>query len=777
MSTLKRSRSDPPPPITVEDTASGEPPQPSPSPTTERARTFDVRPTYQREESQPTVRQRRNSTFGHRRKHSPNLQWHEEWTDERWKHGRVLLIDYVGKEHAPEGRRKVISKEFCDVDSLRRFYRKKDLSDQAVLRVIHVQNAPWATRFLLGKFNIDGSHDLVGTTFGRWAQYERPLVRNNKPVPNGRTFRAQRDPWRGISRASFSCDYLKHFPRGKIQKPKKGTKMMELNGYDADDQPCYAYDALVQRLSVYVQLSSGTPGSATDPDIPNPYNEEEFEDYKRLKKSYGDVNANEHREKYIPKLNTLDNGSTIIVFESSQSGDVKDTLIGARQEIESRWRRLTFYLSREEASTDEALTAECMDYILKDIFKALAYNWDRFLATCETHVGILEDKIYDNPADESRDQELWSNSALWLKVERLIWKHLDMINDMRTYLHELASGDPKEDEEWLGNTPTELERLTKQWERDIIGPTNALAELMYKSVGIRDARHSLQLGLSMWRLSWITFIFLPLTFVCGFFGMNVDTFESNPSIKWFFITAIPVLFTVLVLWYGVKHSLSTQRQNPLRRGVYEALYHDLAVNYPHLWTRRGPKSGLTFVGTWGLIKWRLVTRWFGGDKLQRKGDYDPAVDEFGTWSRVKRYLVRRWLPELRIVVADTLPQNRAPGEEQLESVASSGKDMGAIAELMSIATPVALAEIEPTAASRLQRRIPAERLKSLSPTRSDRSGSGRPSSEGAASGVMIDERGASEDERSGDEERDWEMERARQRSMRLDVPLENGRLT
>ena len=552
---------------------------------------------------------------------------------------------------------------------------------------------------------------------------------------------------------------------------------MELNGYDVDEMPCYAYDALVQRLSVYVQLSTSTPGSATDPDMPNPYNKEEFEDFQRLKKSYGDVNANENREKYIPKLNTLDNGSTIIVFESSQSGDVKDTLIGARQEIESRWRRLTFYLSRAEASSDETLTIECMDYILKDIFHALAYNWNRFLAACETHVGILEDKIYDNPADESRDQELWSNSALWLKVERLIWKHRDMVDDMRNYLHELASGDPKEDEEWLGNTPSELERLTNQCERDIINPTKELADLMYKSVGIRDARHSLQLGLSMWRLSWITFIFLPLTFVCGFFGMNVGTFEGNPSIKWFFITAIPVLIIVLILWYGVKHSLSTQRQSPLRRGVYEALYHDLATDYPHLWTRRGPKSNLTMVGTFGLIKWRLVTRWFGSEKLQKKGDYNPAVDEFGTWSRIKQYLVRRWLPELRIVIADTLPQSQRPDDGRLESVASTGKDLGAIGELMSIATPVALAEIEPTAASRLQRRIPVERLKSLSPTRSDKSGGGRPSSDGAASGVMVDERGVSEDERSGGEEMEWEMERARQRGQQLRVPYQNGLLT
>ena len=60
---------------------------------------------------------------------------------------------------------------------------------------------------------------------------------------------------------------------------------------------------------------------------------------------------------------------------------------------------------------------------------------------------------------------------------------------------------------------------------------------MYKSVAIRDTRLSLELNASLWRLSWITFIFLPLTFLSGFFGMNVDLFADEPSIKWYFVAA------------------------------------------------------------------------------------------------------------------------------------------------------------------------------------------------------------------------------------------------
>jgi hypothetical protein len=120
---------------------------------------------------------------------------------------------------------------------------------------------------------------------------------------------------------------------------------------------------------------------------------------------------------------------------------------------------------------------------------------------------LIIKSVYENPADESRAPELWKNSAQWLKVERLIYIHADLVREMVVHLHDLAGSDPKEGESWLGTVPDEVDKLTGRWERDIVLPTTALSDLMYKSVGIRDARHSLQLGLSMWRLSWITFMF------------------------------------------------------------------------------------------------------------------------------------------------------------------------------------------------------------------------------------------------------------------------------
>jgi hypothetical protein len=39
----------------------------------------------------------------------------------------------------------------------------------------------------------------------------------------------------------------------------------------------------------------------------------------------------------VPRLRSLDNGNTIIIFESSHTGSIQDTLIGARQQWECEY--------------------------------------------------------------------------------------------------------------------------------------------------------------------------------------------------------------------------------------------------------------------------------------------------------------------------------------------------------------------------------------------------------------------------------------------------------
>ncbi|GME32988.1 putative mg2+ transporter family protein [Neofusicoccum parvum] len=599
-----------------------------------------------------------NGHFHHRRR-SPGPEWNTPWDPSDWKDGRVLVIDYLGRDDG-DGKRRIQAQEIRSVKGLRTLLENRELRAASILRVIHIQNASWANHYILRKFNMEHDDDMVGSAFGRWARFEKPQQRAGKPVLNARTFRPQRDPWRGISRCAFGLDYLKHYDARKYNKDAEDekVKMMELNTYDPFETPVYGYDVFVQRLSVYVQHREPVEELQDfEAQMRNPYNQDEYNEYRRLKKQYEAKNSHHHRNPhhdspggYFPHLDELDNGNTIIVFENAQSSSPEDTLIQARHETEARWRRLPFYVRKEQKATDEQLAVECMDLVLKDIFKAITVAWDRFLRACETHVGILEDKIYENPADESRAPELWINSSLWLKVEKLVYLHLDLAKDVRNMMAEVTGDDGPD--EWISQSAEEFDKLANSVNEDLIKPTGNLSDMMYKSVEIRDSRLGLQLDASMWRLSWITFIFLPLTFISGFFGMNVDIFskdENNPKLKWYFIVTVPLMVTVVLFWFFFKRAGPGLDNDPTdsQRGVYEHLFHEFSDNYPRVWAREGPRMTATAPNgsVFKRLKWRLIRRWFDPDKTIKARGYNPAED-LGLYARFKRKMTRRWLREL-----------------------------------------------------------------------------------------------------------------------------------
>lgn len=90
-----------------------------------------------------------------------------------------------------------------------------------------------------------------------------------------------------------------------------------------------------------------------------------------------------------------------------------------------------------------------------------------------------EDKIYESPADESRAPELWTNSNQWLKTEKLMFIHVDIVKEMKTYLKDLEDGDEDEEpEEWLPSTGDDFERLTNLLSEDLVKPTANLSDLV-----------------------------------------------------------------------------------------------------------------------------------------------------------------------------------------------------------------------------------------------------------------------------------------------------------
>ena len=46
--------------------------------------------------------------------------------------------------------------------------------------------------------------------------------------------------------------------------------------------------------------------------------------------------------------------------------------------------------------------------------------------------------------------------------------------------------------------------------------------------------------------------------------MNVDIFKSDPDVKYYFASAVPMMVVVLIGWYIIKHLLARRRQTVRR---------------------------------------------------------------------------------------------------------------------------------------------------------------------------------------------------------------------
>jgi hypothetical protein len=594
--------------------------------------------------------------------------------------------------------------------------------------------------FLLRKFEIENPDDAVETDFGKYIRYKKPEMRGRKPFLNGKTWKVQYDPWRSICRTSFGLDYLKDYPKqdddywdgNGMRQVNNPEQLMTLYALNENDEPVGVHDVLAQRVSCYIQRrlkASEIPG--VDDDLAKPYLE-------------GDVINRKLKDKdeYIPRLRALDNSDVIIIFDNSYSGNIEDTLIAARKTWESRWRRLPFHLaleSRESIANDDELSLQCAKTILNDVFMAVVAMWDSLLDRAVTHVGILEDKLYEQPADETRAPELWQTSSFWVKVEKLLNIHTDIMNEMKVRLHELSEEVDSEDN-WLEDIPGNLHRLGNLVTEDLVKPTESLISLLYQSVAIRDSRHSLQLGVSMWRLSWITFIFLPLTFIVGFFGMSVDTFVNHPSIKWYFISAVPFMLGVVTIYFLMKRSAAAQQQTLRKHNVYESFIQEMASSYPALWSRAGPRNYVPR-GPVARLKWTLIRSWSWSKwKAHIVGEHTGDAPDL--LSKFRCYLGRRWTAQIqRSMISDTELQD-LEGHIREDPI-----NLGLIEVAEVLGAPASPTAVRPSDPSRLS--VPWSQTRTEGdPTitaatirRSDDSG-GRSSSAGRNSEILIEEEDA-----------------------------------
>ncbi|KAK6508016.1 hypothetical protein TWF481_006436 [Arthrobotrys musiformis] len=92
---------------------------------------------------------------------------------------------------------------------------------------------------------------------------------------------------------------------------------------------------------------------------------------------------------------------------------------------------------------------------------------------------------------------------------------------------------------------TQIQDVLKGWEGDLRGQM----QLIFNLISIDEAYRSREQNTSLKRLSWITFIFLPMLFMSSLFGMNINLLADNPEWWWYLVWTVPCLVLVMLFWF------------------------------------------------------------------------------------------------------------------------------------------------------------------------------------------------------------------------------------
>lgn len=184
-----------------------------------------------------------------------------------------------------------------------------------------------------------------------------------------------------------------------------------------------------------------------------------------------------------------------------------------------------------------------------------------------SNLRYLTDDIHRISFEEVRNPSLKINNALHVRRENLAFMKSVLTETIRyvpsmvvNYFNEhnyfvrneafrRTSATPVESHQRVLDQTVELDRLLME-----------TFQLLMSSISVRDSQLSIEQSQRATRLTQLAFIYVPLSFVTGIFGMNVQEISATGLSIWvcFVTLAIIVMLTVGIFW--VLHSRGKKRQ-------------------------------------------------------------------------------------------------------------------------------------------------------------------------------------------------------------------------
>ncbi|KAJ4377357.1 hypothetical protein N0V83_000182 [Neocucurbitaria cava] len=163
---------------------------------------------------------------------------------------------------------------------------------------------------------------------------------------------------------------------------------------------------------------------------------------------------------------------------------------------------------------------------------------------------LRPDVLNANGKQTTLINRLLDDANTWITLRHQLRKQAETARTFRKHYLKFADGD-----EAVGLLDRTIETFADRIALRIDkfdAASSALIQLEFNLTSIREAQKSTMLNRSIKRLTWITFVFLPLIFVSGLFGMNVNVLAGNPPWWWYVVFMLGTLCLTMAVWVAFK---------------------------------------------------------------------------------------------------------------------------------------------------------------------------------------------------------------------------------
>lgn len=130
---------------------------------------------------------------------------------------------------------------------------------------------------------------------------------------------------------------------------------------------------------------------------------------------------------------------------------------------------------------DGTATLELLQAIVRFSFNKIVSDWRGYIKVMDSHISLLEERIYARPEDDSQAKELWRTSKQLLDMEKLLISQTFLIKVVQDNFIN-PGGLETGDKDWLKDLLTDFEELRNDIQEDLIKAVTQMVDLVSTSL-------------------------------------------------------------------------------------------------------------------------------------------------------------------------------------------------------------------------------------------------------------------------------------------------------